>query len=320
MAIRTQLKLGLYGAGLAALFTGALFTAQAVMPADAAGDWAKAAEESMMKTTQHTAVGAAPAAAEHGQRGLSLEAGGFMLEEVTAPGVPGEAGILAFRIIDRDGQPLTDYELSHEKNLHLIVVRTDGTQFRHVHPTLDADGTWSVPWEWADAGSYRIFADFVPAGTGEPITLTRTVDVAGEVRPGRSAAAAEAHVAGYTVSVQGSLSAGTPSDLTFSVSRDGEPVTSLQPYLGAYGHLVALRAGDLAYLHVHPEGEPADGTAAAGPAIGFVAEAPTAGAYLLYLDFKVDGAVHTATFRLEASGAAGTAEHARPEADQDHGH
>ncbi|NKX51639.1 hypothetical protein HER39_13910, partial [Arthrobacter deserti] len=42
--------------------------------------------------------------------------------------------------------------------------------------------------------------------------------------------------------------------LTVIVTRGGQPVKTLEPYLGAYGHLVALRAGDLAYLHVHPEG------------------------------------------------------------------
>ena len=47
--------------------------------------------------------------------------------------------------------------------------------------------------------------------------------------------------------------------LTARVTRDGEPVTDLEPYLAAYGHLVALREGDLAYLHVHPDGEPGDG-------------------------------------------------------------
>ena len=46
-------------------------------------------------------------------------------------------------------------------------------------------------------------------------------------------------------------------------------MTDLQPYLGAYGHLVALRDGDLAYLHVHP-GEHGDGRAR----VGFDAEVP----------------------------------------------
>lgn len=45
--------------------------------------------------------------------------------------------------------------------------------------------------------------------------------------------------------------------LTLSVAKGTHPVTDLQPYLGAYGHLVALRQGDLAYLHVHPGAFPA---------------------------------------------------------------
>jgi hypothetical protein len=77
----------------------------------------------------------------------------------------------------------------------------------------------------------------------------------------------------------------------------------LQPYLGAFGHLVVLRQGDLAYLHVHPMGaEPGPG-ATSGPTIDFMSSAPTAGRYLLYLDFKVDGRVHTARFVLDAGPA-----------------
>ena len=74
-----------------------------------------------------------------------------------------------------------------------------------------------------------------------------------------------------------------------SVTRDGEPVTVLEPYLGAFGHLVALRDGDLAYLHVHAEGADPEAGQTTGPDIAFAAEAPTAGRYLLYLDFQVDG-------------------------------
>ena len=86
--------------------------------------------------------------------------------------------------------------------------------------------------------------------------------------------------------------------LRFTVTRDGEPVTTLQPYLGAAGHLVALRAGDLAYLHVHPVDEPA---AESGPNIAFMAETPTPGRYLLYLNFQVGNQVHTATFTTTAT-------------------
>jgi copper chaperone CopZ len=73
-------------------------------------------------------------------------------------------------------------------------------------------------------------------------------------------------------------------------------VTDLEPYLAAYGHLVALRAGDLAYLHVHPAGEPGDGKTPAGPDITFYATAPSTGDYRLFLDFQHDGVVRTAEF------------------------
>ncbi len=89
--------------------------------------------------------------------------------------------------------------------------------------------------------------------------------------------------------------------LTLRVSRDGQPVTDLEPYLGAYGHLVALREGDLAYLHVHPGGEPSDGQTLPGPDIEFGAEVPSAGGYHLYLDFKHAGVVRTAQFTLDAT-------------------
>lgn len=88
-------------------------------------------------------------------------------------------------MLNQEGKPVTDFAISHEKMLHLIVVRTDGTGFQHVHPTLDeSTGTWSLPWTWRTAGSYRVFADYVPAGSDAPdITLTRSVDVAGVLAP-----------------------------------------------------------------------------------------------------------------------------------------
>ena len=72
-------------------------------------------------------------------------------------------------------------------------------------------------------------------------------------------------------------------------------MTDLEPYLGAYGHLVALREGDLAYLHVHPE----DGDA--GPEVPFAVEVPSAGGYRLFFDFQHDGVVRTAELAVAAT-------------------
>ncbi len=249
------------------------------------------------------------AAGEQRPAGLALSASGFVLSPVTAPGAVGEPGELSFGILDEAGEPLLEFGTSHEKDLHLIVVRADGSQYRHVHPVLDeASGTWSIPWEWSAAGTYRTYADFAPAVKDAPekVTLSRTVDVAGELTPARATAVKTTDaVDGFEVTLDGDLVAGSASELMLTVTRDGDPVTELQPYLGAFGHLVALRDGDLAYLHVHAEGsEPQPGDTA-GPEISFVAQAPTAGRYLLYLDFQVDGQVHTAEFVLDAAQSRG---------------
>jgi hypothetical protein len=105
----------------------------------------------------------------------------------------------------------------------------------------------------------------------------------------------------YTVDLQGELTPGTDSKLTLSVTKAGAPVTDLDPYLEAYGHLVALRDGDLAYLHVHPGGTPGDGTTPAGPSIEFFANVPSPGRYRLFLDFSHGGVVRTADFTVTST-------------------
>lgn len=297
--MRAGARLALYGAGLVVAFGGAFAAAGAIIPSSLVEAWAEGSE---MNSHGESHAGAAEKASEHTCNGTSIDSGGFVISHVEAPHTVGDEGEIRFQIQTVSGEPVTDFAEAHEKDLHLIVVRTDGTQFRHVHPELDvATGTWSLPWEWSAAGTYRVYADFTPANKGaEGITLTRTVEVTGDFAPVTAEVQRTDEVDGFTVSLDGDLTAGASSDLTVSVERDGKPVTDLEPYLGAFGHLVALRDGDLAYLHVHAEGdEPRPGDTA-GPEIGFMAEAPTAGRYLLYFDFKVGGTVHTAEFVIDA--------------------
>lgn len=305
-------RLGLYAAGLAATFAAAFGIAAAAVPesavearmADAVhAEGAIHSEETM---EDHDAMEGS--ADDAPPPGLAIAAHGFTLSPVTAPPEADRPGELSFRILDAHGEPLTRYVRAHEKDLHLIVVRSDGTQFRHTHPSLDpATGTWSLPWQWAAAGTYRVYADFTPDvedATG--VTLSRSVDVAGHLDPAPpTSAAATDLVDGFDVTIAGQLTAGAASELTVTVARDGHAVTDLEPYLGAFGHLVALRDGDLAYLHVHAEGDEPTPGEIAGPDIAFTAHVPTAGRYRLYLDFQVDGQVHTAEFVLDASPGTG---------------
>jgi hypothetical protein len=320
--MRTSARLGLYGGGLALLFAAAFGSAAALVPDGALEARNEETDDMDMDMGQGDEHGEAATAV----RGLAIEQDGYRLGEVAAPEQVGAEGTLAFTITGADGEPLTDYAVSHEKQLHLIVVRSDGTQFRHVHPELDADGVWSLPWTWGAAGAYRVYADFVPADgaydteDGPDVTLTRTVDVAGDYGPETpDGTSLTAEVDGYTVTLEGDLGAGTTSELTVEVTRDGEPVTALEPYLGAFGHLVALREGDLAYLHVHPEGDEPDAGDRSGPNIAFATGFPTEGRYFLYLDFQVDGQVRTAAFTVETAEGATGGGHDETEPEGGHG-
>ncbi|WP_326640162.1 MULTISPECIES: hypothetical protein [unclassified Streptosporangium] len=225
---------------------------------------------------------------------------GYTLIPETTTVEPGQATDFRFSVIGPDGGPVTAYRTQHGKKLHFIVVSRDLGGFQHLHPELTGDGVWSVKLTLPEAGAYRVFADFTPEG-GSGLTLGTDVQAPGahDPRP-LPAASRTSTVDGYTVTLDGALTPGASSKLTLKVGKDGHPVTDLQPYLGAYGHLVALRAGDLAYLHVHPDGEPGDGRTPPGPEITFYAEVPSRGDYRLFLDFQHEGTVRTADFTVRA--------------------
>lgn len=245
--------------------------------------------------------GAASAAAG----GLQISEGGYTLALDTPRVAAGKSAVLRFAVKDGSGRNLTSYQREHGKELHFIVASRDLTVYRHLHPTRATDGTWSVAATLPEAGGYRAFADFKPGrknATG--ITLGADLAVSGESEPAAlPPVRATAEVDGYQVAIDGALTPGRANELKLTVSKDGRPVTDLQPYLGAYGHLVALRAGDLAYLHVHPNGEPDDGVTEPGPEVSFTATAPSSGAYRLFLDFRHKGEVRTAAFTVDVPAA-----------------
>src|SRR4051794_19114021 len=210
-------------------------------------------------------------------RGLAVSENGLTLELARHTAPQGEPFALAFRIVDRGGETVRDFDVEHTKRMHFIVVRRDVTGFQHLHPTEGPDGTWSLPVSLPDAGSYRVFADFSVGG--KPYTLAGDISVDGALRSQALPAPARAvDVDGLRVALT------TKGDaLSFAVTRAGRPVGP-QDYPGAKGHLVALRHGDLAFLHVPPDEN----------RLQFMAEFPTAGTYRLFLQFKTaDGRLHT---------------------------
>lgn len=251
----------------------------------------------------HAEQGAAKKAAA--PAGLQVSAQGYALDLRTPRAQAGERTELRFTVLkESSGAPLKTYKKDHGKELHLILASRDLTTYRHLHPARAADGTWSVPATLPKAGDYRVFADFTPRGADAKVTLGTDLAVTGPYAPGKLPPVTATAKApdGYEVRLTGGLTPGKPREVNLRVTRDGRPVTDLQPYLGAYGHLVALRAGDLAYLHVHPNGEPGDGATKPGPEVSFTATAPSAGSYRLFLDFRHEGVVRTAAFTVRAGG------------------
>ncbi|WP_107103698.1 MULTISPECIES: hypothetical protein [unclassified Streptomyces] len=251
--------------------------------------------------------------------GLSVSAHGYTLQ-LDAPILTAGVRTVTFRVTGPDGRPVTEFTPEHEKKLHFIAVRRDTAGFQHVHPVMDEKGTWSVDLA-LEPGDWRFFADVHPVGHDGTMTLGIDVAVAGAYDPKPlPEATGTARIGEYTVTLDGELLPGEASALTLTVSRNDRPVTDLQPYLAAYGHLVALRVGDLGYLHVHPEGEPGDGTTGPGPEIAFMAVAPSAGTYRLYLDFQHEDVVRTAEFTVRTTASTSRPDTPSPAAPEHGGH
>jgi hypothetical protein len=274
---------------------------------DARGTEARPAGEGAEHAAgEHAADGHAGGAADAAS-GLAVAQDGFGLEVDRRSFSPGEAAPLRFRITDARGRVLRDeFELEHDRELHLIVVRRDTAVFQHLHPRKGRDGTWSLELTLREPGVYRAYADFTV--DGEQHTLATDLFVPGDFRPEPLPAPEPVdETAGLAVELAApDLRAGRETQLEFAVTRGGRPFEALQPYLGAKGHLVALREGDLAYLHVHPtEGDEAhahaDGsqsTEAHANEIAFAATFPTPGRYRLFLQVKTGGEVRTVAYTV----------------------
>lgn len=209
--------------------------------------------------------------------GLAVEQDGYRLVQERAAYVAGHRAPYVFRILGPDGETVRDFDVEHERRLHLILVgRAPDAPFLHLHPKQRADGSWTVPLDLPSAGSYRVFADFTTAGERR----TLAIDL---VATGRPAAAVAFWDSRYVVRMHRD-----GDRFVFDVRGDRGPVQT-QPYLGAGGHLVVLREGDLAYIHAHAEEDE----------LAFDVPFPSEGRYRLYLQFKVAGVVETARFEVE---------------------
>jgi len=269
-----------FGALLVAIFALAIIGGRALDPAtEAAEAGHHAAPGAAADTASGEAHPGAPAAP-----GAAADGGGLRLvTQSPTTMTPARRGRFTFRIADAEGSTLRDFDTEQARRMHLIVVRRDLRRFQHLHPVQDATGAWSVGLTLPDAGVYHAFADFTTAGARR--TLGADLFAGGRFSPlalpsPSNFAAAD----GYDVALRDD-----GDELRFTVGRGGVLIAALQPYLGARGHLVMLRAGDLAYEHAHPLGDQ----------LAFDVGDAAPGRYRLFLQFRHGGRVHTAALTHE---------------------
>ncbi len=240
-----------------------------------------------------------------GGDGLSDHADGYRLTSAATTLPAGTPAPYRFTVAGPDGRPVTAFRVDQTKRLHFYAIRSDLTGFQHLHPVMAQDGTWTARPAALAPGSWRMFAAFTPAagpGAGTAFVLSRPVTVPGAATATPLPAASSTATAdGYTVTVKGDLMAGMEHPLTvhLATSKDGRPVTGLQPYLDSYAHLTAFHEGDAAFAHLHPATAVDGGSG--GPDLSFHAELPKPGNWRMFLQFRAAGALHTAALTLRVS-------------------
>jgi hypothetical protein len=226
-------------------------------------------------------------------------------QAVFMDGTQFKAGLVEFnfKIYGSHGQELTDADLqvNHDKKMHFILVRDDLNYFQHLHPAYQ-NGVWGVTTTITNPGTYNTYADIEP--TQEAASVIRTPLVIGGTTsnahiptPTANLAATDGTIRARLVTTS-SFKTKENTVLTFAITEKGKAVTNLQPYLGAFGHVVLLRHDNPdSYLHVHPvtEAQPTDGN------VVFATTFPEKGRYSLYAQFNVGGAIKTFSITLDVT-------------------
>ena len=180
----------------------------------------------------------------------------------------------------------------HEKLFHLFIVSQDLSFFVHDHPEPAGPDAFRYHAKLPKPGMYRVLADYYPSN-GTPQLTPRTIFVpGGDLRtPVLEPDLASKHAANLDVELITEPSqpiAGAKTLLFFRV----KPGEGLEPYLGAWGRMLAASDDLIDLIHTHPF--LADG----GPQIQFNLIFPRARTYRMCVQFQRNGVVNTAVFTV----------------------
>lgn len=231
---------------------------------------------------------------------------------------PGQPVVLKFMPKNAaDNSMLKNLQIVHEMPMHLLMVSNDLSWFAHEHPEAKPDGSYELAYKFPRADHYLFYSDVTPQGAShnQVFKLAKTVGSASESKP-NLVPNANFKAEGYEyklATAPASMVAGKSATVTVSVSKGGKPVTNIENFLGALGHMVIISEDKEEFLHAHPEdGSHASGDKSAthkavtapmakGPDVSFMTLFPKAGKYKVWAQFNIDGKVRTAEFVVTVS-------------------
>ncbi len=221
---------------------------------------------------------------------------------VTEPAeiIPNKSVKLVFSVQDYLTQDvgLRDLEIVHEKPMHLIVISEDLSYFNHIHPVPTADNSiFTVDTEFPAAGNYRLYLDYSPKRVGHRLGRLE-LTVSGTPPPPVPLVAdkEDSHSSNgvkITFKPEKPLQSNDAVTLNFIATdeKTGQPVTDIEPYLGAFAHFNIANLGHTEYLHAHPLKEAESKDERGGPEIGTRTIFPTQGLYKIWAQFQRKGKV-----------------------------
>lgn len=202
------------------------------------------------------------------------------------------------------GDAIKEFELVHDRPMHLIIVRDDLSYFDHLH-LEPQNGIFATAYSFPSAGDYKLWVDVKPQGGRQFLTAFR-LHIEGQPVYERFSLAVDNQYTKLVMNGQYRVSLALPSELgihhganlKFSIADvNGKPITDLQPMLGAKAHSIIISEDTHDFLHVHPE-EEVSSSWRGGPDAAFHAQFPKAGLYKTWVQFQHHGKTITADFVL----------------------
>jgi hypothetical protein len=224
------------------------------------------------------------------------------------PAAVGETANYTLSLETPDGKTLRPSELAvtHTQKLHLLLIDPSLEDYQHIHPVPQGDsGEWTFAFAPKLPGTYKLFAEFVPA-----MTLHEVIGETEISAPGVAAAGVNRGLKPfsdgkyiYDLSAEnGGAKAGVDATLDFTVRRRDGGEVKLEPVMGALAHLAAFDQERNGYAHLHPAATvSAQESNPQQPELSFAFNTGTPGRYRVWAQVQLDGQQRFVPFDLEVA-------------------